>query len=181
MHFESLTGFPPFAGSTVDETWKNLKHWREVLKRPVWEDPNYFISNRTWNFITSCITSKIKRFSNISEVYGHHVLRSSLNWIPKLTRATLMISATKLIWLSTRKSMTRQTALENMADREDAMSKSLFVGFTFRHRKPNTDDDGKASLQEKPSQLTALLGLCYEPIMILMIITTFDSIFDLGR
>ncbi|KAA8569377.1 hypothetical protein EYC84_001024 [Monilinia fructicola] len=71
----------------------------------------------------------------------------------------------------------------NEADmaKEDAMSKSLFVGFTFRHRKPNTDDDGKASLQEKPSQLTALLGLCYEPIMILMIITTFDSIFDLGR
>jgi len=52
MHFEALTGFPPFAGATVDETWKNLKHWREVLKRPVWEDPNYFISNRTWNFIT---------------------------------------------------------------------------------------------------------------------------------
>ncbi|KAB8295048.1 hypothetical protein EYC80_006989 [Monilinia laxa] len=39
----------------------------------------------------------------------------------------------------------KQTALENMADREDAMSKSLFVGFTFRHRKPNTDDDGKVS------------------------------------
>jgi cell cycle protein kinase DBF2 len=52
MHFEALTGFPPFAGATVDETWKNLKHWRDVLKRPVWEDPNYFISNRTWNFIT---------------------------------------------------------------------------------------------------------------------------------
>ena len=52
MHFEALTGFPPFAGATVEETWKNLKHWKEVLKRPVWEDPAYFISNRTWNFIT---------------------------------------------------------------------------------------------------------------------------------
>ena len=52
MLFEALTGFPPFAGATVDETWKNLKHWREVLKRPTWEDPNYFISNRTWHFIT---------------------------------------------------------------------------------------------------------------------------------
>jgi cell cycle protein kinase DBF2 len=36
----------------------------------------------------------------------------------------------------------KQTALENMADREDPMSKSLFVGFTFRHRKPNADEDG---------------------------------------
>ncbi len=51
MLFEALTGFPPFAGATVDETWKNLKHWRDVLKRPTWEDPNYFISNRTWSFI----------------------------------------------------------------------------------------------------------------------------------
>jgi len=53
MLFEALTGFPPFAGSTPDETWRNLKHWREVLRRPVWEDPNYFLSNRTWNFITT--------------------------------------------------------------------------------------------------------------------------------
>ena len=53
MLFEALTGFPPFAGATPDETWRNLKHWREVLKRPVWEDPNYFLSNRTWTFITT--------------------------------------------------------------------------------------------------------------------------------
>jgi cell cycle protein kinase DBF2 len=39
----------------------------------------------------------------------------------------------------------KQAALENMADREDPMSKSLFVGFTFRHRKPTADDDGKSS------------------------------------
>jgi cell cycle protein kinase DBF2 len=53
MLFEALTGFPPFAGSTADETWRNLKHWKDVLKRPVWEDPNYFLSNRTWSFITT--------------------------------------------------------------------------------------------------------------------------------
>lgn len=53
MLFEALTAFPPFAGATPDETWRNLKHWREVLKRPVWEDPSYFLSNRTWDFITT--------------------------------------------------------------------------------------------------------------------------------
>ena len=53
MLFEALTGFPPFAGATADETWRNLNHWREVLKRPVWEDPSYFLSNRTWNFVTT--------------------------------------------------------------------------------------------------------------------------------
>lgn len=53
MLFEALTGFPPFAGASADETWRNLKHWKDVLKRPVWEDPNYFLSNRTWSFITT--------------------------------------------------------------------------------------------------------------------------------
>ncbi|EAQ89862.1 hypothetical protein CHGG_06481 [Chaetomium globosum CBS 148.51] len=34
----------------------------------------------------------------------------------------------------------KQQALETMAEREDEMSKGLFVGFTFRHRKPATDE-----------------------------------------
>jgi cell cycle protein kinase DBF2 len=36
----------------------------------------------------------------------------------------------------------KQQALESMADRDDAMGKGLFVGFTFRHRKPATEDGG---------------------------------------
>jgi cell cycle protein kinase DBF2 len=39
----------------------------------------------------------------------------------------------------------KQAALESMADREDPMSKSLFVGFTFRHRKPAADEGDKSS------------------------------------
>ena len=34
----------------------------------------------------------------------------------------------------------KQQALEDMADREDEMGKGLFVGFTFRHRKPAGED-----------------------------------------
>lgn len=34
----------------------------------------------------------------------------------------------------------KQQALENLAEREEEMSKGLFVGFTFRHRKPATED-----------------------------------------
>ncbi|TVY13095.1 Serine/threonine-protein kinase sid2 [Lachnellula arida] len=162
MHFEALTGFPPFAGNSVDETWKNLKHWREVLKRPVWEDPNYFISNRTWNFITSCIASKSKRFSSIKEVYGHqyfaevdwNTLRSQrAPFVPELDSET---DAGYFDDFSNEADMAKykevhdkQTALENMADREDPMNKNLFVGFTFRHRKPTTDDSGKSSSPRK--------------------------------
>lgn len=171
MLFEALTGFPPFAGATVDETWKNLKHWREVLKRPTWEDPNYFISNRTWHFITrsvpfpfrirsfqltihSLIASKSRRFDSIQAVYTHHYF-AEVDWkslrsqrapfVPELDSET---DAGYFDDFSSEADMAKykevhdkQAALETMADREEAMSKSLFVGFTFRHRK--TGEEGK--------------------------------------
>lgn len=43
----------------------------------------------------------------------------------------------------------KQQALETMADREDEMSKSLFVGFTFRHRKPASDEAGGGSPRKR--------------------------------
>ncbi|KAG5944028.1 hypothetical protein E4U53_006965 [Claviceps sorghi] len=155
MLFEALTGFPPFAGATPEETWRNLKHWKEVLKRPVWEDPNYFLSNRTWSFITTCINSRARRFSNIQDIYGHQYF-AEVDWdtlrqtrapfVPELDSET---DAGYFDDFSNEADMAKykevhekQQALETMADREDEMSKSLFVGFTFRHRKPATEDGG---------------------------------------
>ncbi|KAI0388669.1 serine/threonine-protein kinase DBF20 [Xylariaceae sp. FL0594] len=153
MLFEALTGFPPFAGSTADETWRNLKHWREVLKRPVWEDPSYFLSNRTWNFITTCINSRSKRFSDIKDILGHQYF-AEVDWqilrqtkapfVPELDSET---DAGYFDDFSNEADMAKykevhdkQQALENMADREEEMGKGLFVGFTFRHRKATTED-----------------------------------------
>lgn len=153
MLFEALTGFPPFAGSNADETWRNLKHWKDVLKRPVWEDPNYFLSNRTWNFITTCINSRSKRFSNVKDIYAHQYF-AEVNWetlrdtkapfVPELdseTDAGYFDDFTNEADMAKYKEVhDKQTALENMAERDDDMGKSLFVGFTFRHRK--TDENG---------------------------------------
>lgn len=153
MLFEALTGFPPFAGSNADETWRNLKHWREVLKRPVWEDPSYFLSNRTWNFITTCINSRSKRFSNIKDIFEHQYF-GEVDWqtlrdtkapfVPELDSET---DAGYFDDFSNEADMAKykevhekQMALETMAEREEEMSKSLFVGFTFRHRKPAGED-----------------------------------------
>ncbi|KAM0446617.1 hypothetical protein ACHAQK_001546 [Fusarium lateritium] len=155
MLFEALTGFPPFAGATPDETWRNLKHWKEVLKRPVWEDPNYFLSNRTWNFICTCINSRSRRFSNIKDIYDHQyfaeveweILRQTrAPFVPELdseTDAGYFDDFTNEADMAKYKEVhDKQQALETMAEREDPMSKSLFVGFTFRHRKPATEDGG---------------------------------------
>ncbi|KAI1258983.1 serine/threonine-protein kinase DBF20 [Xylariaceae sp. FL1019] len=153
MLFEALTGFPPFAGSTSEETWRNLKYWRDVLKRPVWEDPNYFLSNRTWDFITTCINSRSKRFSDIQDIYDHSYF-SEVDWatlrqtkapfVPELDSETdagyFDDFGSEADMAKYKEVHEKQQALENMADREDAMGKGLFVGFTFRHRKTNTED-----------------------------------------
>ncbi|KAK4145322.1 kinase-like domain-containing protein [Dichotomopilus funicola] len=153
MLFEALTGFPPFAGATADETWRNLNHWRDVLKRPVWEDPNYFLSNRTWGFLTTCINSRSRRFSNIKDIFAHQYF-AEVDWevlrdtkppfVPELDSET---DAGYFDDFSNEADMAKykevhekQQALETMAERDDEMSKSLFVGFTFRHRKPTTDE-----------------------------------------
>ncbi|KAI1077840.1 kinase-like protein [Whalleya microplaca] len=153
MLFEALTGFPPFAGSTSDETWRNLKHWKEVLKRPVWEDPNYFLSNRTWNFITTCINSRSKRFSNIKDILEHAYF-SEVEWptlraskapfVPELdseTDAGYFDDFTNEADMAKYKEVhDKQQALEGLADRDEQMGKGLFVGFTFRHRKATAED-----------------------------------------
>lgn len=153
MLFEALTGFPPFAGATPDETWRNLKHWKEVLKRPVWEDPNYFLSNRTWTFITTCINARSKRFSNIGDIRAHQYF-AEVDWdalretkapfVPELDSET---DAGYFDDFSNEADMAKykevhdkQMALESMAERDEAMGKSLFVGFTFRHRKTDEND-----------------------------------------
>jgi serine/threonine protein kinase len=40
-------GFPPFSGSTPEETWANLKNWHKVLRRPVYDRPEDLIFNLT--------------------------------------------------------------------------------------------------------------------------------------
>ncbi|KAJ4132914.1 serine/threonine-protein kinase dbf2 [Fusarium falciforme] len=166
MLFEALTGFPPFAGATPDETWRNLKHWKEVLKRPVWEDPNYFLSNRTWNFITTCINSRTRRFSNIKDICAHHYF-AEVDWetlrqtrapfVPELdseTDAGYFDDFTNEADMAKYKEVhEKQQALETMAEREDQMSKSLFVGFTFRHRKP-AGEDGSSPRKRIPTDDT---------------------------
>ncbi|KAM4064917.1 kinase [Hirsutella rhossiliensis] len=163
MLFEALTGFPPFAGASPDETWRNLKHWKDVLKRPVWEDPNYFLSNRTWSFVTTCINSRARRFSNIQDIYSH-LYFAEVDWetlrqtrapfVPELDSET---DAGYFDDFSNEADMAKykevhdkQAALESMADREEEMSKSLFVGFTFRHRKP-AGEDGSSPRKKIPT------------------------------
>lgn len=153
MLFESLAGYPPFAGATVDETWRNLKEWDKVLKKPVYEDPQYFLSKRTWGLITRCICRRDQRFASLKEIQAHSYfaevewesLRDNENgarapFVPQLEGET---DAGYFDDFGSEKDMAKykevhekQKQLEDMSERGEKMGKSLFVGFTFRHRKP---------------------------------------------
>ncbi|MCJ1404429.1 hypothetical protein MMC11_007654 [Xylographa trunciseda] len=163
MLFESLAGYPPFAGATVDETWQNLRHWKKVFKKPEYDDPNYFLSARTWDLICRLVASKQQRFSGIAEIQRHHYFaevdfsklrEEKAPFVPELDSET---DAGYFDDFSNEADMAKykevhdkQTALENMADRDEKMGKGLFVGFTFRHRKPVVDADGKPGSPRKP-------------------------------
>ncbi|KEF61928.1 AGC/NDR/NDR-UNCLASSIFIED protein kinase [Exophiala aquamarina CBS 119918] len=152
MLFEALAGYPPFAGATVDETWQNLKRWQRVLRKPIYDDPNYFLSKRTWDLITRLVASKDHRFKNISEIHKHEYFAevdfSSLReqkapFVPELDSET---DAGYFDDFSNEADMAKykevhdkQRALEDMADRDEKMNKGMFVGFTFRHRKLETE------------------------------------------
>ena len=146
MLFEGLAGYPPFAGSTVDETWQNLRHWKKVFKKPDYDDPNYFLSPRTWDLITRLVASKAQRFTGIKEIHRHpyfaevdfaKLREQRAPFVPELDSET---DAGYFDDFSNEADMAKykevhdkQSALENMADRDEKMGKGLFVGFTFRY------------------------------------------------
>lgn len=145
MLYEALAGYPPFAGATVDETWHNLKHWKKVLHKPEYENPNYYLSKRTWDLIIHLVAAREQRFQDFKSVQGHSYF-AEVNWadlkakeppfVPELDSET---DAGYFDDFSNEADMAKykevhdkQTALENMEDRKDKMSKVAFVGFTFK-------------------------------------------------
>lgn len=163
MLFEALAGYPPFAGATADETWQNLKQWKKVLRKPVYEDPAYFLSRRTWDLITRLVASKTSRFRGISEIHEHQYF-AEVDWtrlremkapfVPELDSETdagyFDDFGSEADMAKYKEVHEKQAALEALADRDDKMKKSLFVGFTFRHRKPATNENGKSASPRKP-------------------------------
>ncbi|PVF96250.1 hypothetical protein CPB86DRAFT_807813 [Serendipita vermifera] len=72
--YEFLAGFPPFSGSTTEETWTNLKNWTKVLSRPTYDKPEDLIFNLrdvSWDLITRLIAHASVRYSTFEQVTSH--------------------------------------------------------------------------------------------------------------
>ena len=181
MLFEALSGYPPFAGATVEETWQNLRRWDKVLRKPRFDDPAYFLSTRTWDLITRLVTSKTRRFRNINEIYRHAYF-TEVDWtklrdqrapfVPELdgeTDAGYFDDFTSETDMAKYKEVhDKQTALENMADRDEQMGKGLFVGFTFRYAPIPFDTlflKSEGGLPQKNVEHLTIVGIENLPLM----------------
>ena len=115
-----------------------------------------------------CINSRAKRFSIIQDINSHHYFaevnfaelrKTKAPFVPELdseTDAGYFDDFTNEADMAKYKEVhEKQQALETMADRHDEMGKSLFVGFTFRHRKPAGEDGGSP---RKPIPLDGTFG-----------------------
>ena len=175
MLFEALAGYPPFAGATVDETWQNLKRWQRVLRKPQYDDPNYFLSKRTWDLITRLVAAKENRFKNINEIHKHEYFaevdfpglrEQKAPFVPELDSETdagyFDDFGSEADMAKYKEVHDKQKALEEMAERDEKMGKGLFVGFTFRYAvllfKDKTDANGDLDIASLLSMLTANLA-----------------------
>jgi serine/threonine protein kinase len=86
MLFETLVGYPPFAGETPDDTWLNLRHWKEVLVRPVFDkgsnDEEFNLQDHAWEFITKCIAERRGRYQDIGQVMQDKYFTTTINSTP---------------------------------------------------------------------------------------------------
>jgi len=129
----------------------------------VYEDPAYYLSKRTWDLITRLVAARSSRFRGAKEIRAHAYF-AEVDWsrlreqrapfVPELdseTDAGYFDDFTSEEDMAKYKEVhDKQHALETMADRDEQMGKGLFVGFTFRHRKPPTDENGNPTSPRKP-------------------------------
>jgi len=88
MLFETLVGYPPFAGQNPDDTWLNLRHWKKVLVRPVFEkgsgDEEFNLRDEAWGFICRCIAERKDRLSDIEGVMRESYFTSCVESTPPI-------------------------------------------------------------------------------------------------
>ncbi|CAI5014135.1 ANM_HP_G0237720.mRNA.1.CDS.1 [Saccharomyces cerevisiae] len=153
MLFESLVGYTPFSGSSTNETYDNLRRWKQTLRRPRQSDGRAAFSDRTWDLITRLIAHPINRLRSFEHVkrmsyfadINFSTLRSMIPpFTPQLDSETdagyfddFTSEADMAKYADVFK---RQDKLTAMVD--DSAVSSKLVGFTFRHRNGKQGSSG---------------------------------------
>lgn len=153
MLFESLVSYTPFSGSSSNETYENLRHWKQTLRRPRLDNGRPAFSDRTWDLITRLIADPIsrlrsfehvKRMPYFADIDFDNLRNMSPPFIPQLDSETdagyfddFTNEADMAKYADVFK---RQNKLSAMVDNSAVSSK--LVGFTFRHRSGKQGSSG---------------------------------------
>ncbi|KAK9360661.1 kinase-like domain-containing protein [Lipomyces starkeyi] len=163
MLFETLCGYPPFAGASMDETYNNLRCWKDVLKRPVYENNQYAFSDRTWDIMTRLISSPRTRIHTMHEIRNHPYF-SEIDWAnirriqpPFIPQLDSEIDAGYFDDFSNQEDMAKykevhdkQAQLEMLAERPEKMNRGAFIGFTYKHSKaPSILEDESVNVNRR--------------------------------
>ncbi|KAK7202985.1 AGC/NDR protein kinase [Myxozyma melibiosi] len=157
MLFETLCGYPPFAGANMNETYSNLRCWKDVFRRPIYDNNQYAFSDRTWDLLTKLINDQTNRLHSFQEVQNHayfseidwtHIRRLQPPFIPQLDSD---VDAGYFDDFSNQEDMAKykevhdkQAQLEMLAERPEKVNRTAFIGFTFKHSKAlSILDDGQ--------------------------------------
>lgn len=148
--FETLAGYPPFSGSTPDETYFNLHNWQRTLHRPQYENGRFVFSDRTWSLIQHLITSPRNRFQSFEEIKSHSYFadlaghwdtlrQSTPPFTPQLDSETdagyFDDFGNEADMLKYKEVLEKRSQVENLADRGMPLPSRAFIGFTFKHQK----------------------------------------------
>ncbi|KAF9334076.1 hypothetical protein BG006_002740 [Podila minutissima] len=80
--FEFLAGYSPFQGEDTHQTCVNVWHWRQVLRRPMYdteENLEFNLTDEAWDLITRLITDREDRYTTLDQVKQHPWL-AGLDW-----------------------------------------------------------------------------------------------------
>lgn len=154
MLFEAILSYTPFSGQSSDETYSNLKRWRQVLRCPRYDDGKPVFSDRTWNLITKLIAAPNERLRSFKQVMQQPYF-AEVNWenlrntVPPFTPqlddeedAGYFDDFTNEADMAKYKDvMAKRAHDEQMAN--NTINPGKFVGFTFKHRDgKNVGKDG---------------------------------------
>ncbi|KDQ17525.1 hypothetical protein BOTBODRAFT_105626 [Botryobasidium botryosum FD-172 SS1] len=158
IFFEFLAGFPPFTGGTPEETWTNLKNWKEVLRRPEYdkeEDLIFNLSDVAWNCVTKLIAHASIRYSTPSQFRNHEffevtpwsTLRSTpAPFVPALDSEidtgyyddfTSLEDMAKYAEVKE-----KQKNVDKVKEKEEQFGRGVWVGFTFGKNGPGVNAKG---------------------------------------
>lgn len=147
--YETLVGFPPFSGATIDEIYSNLRNHRQTMVRPQYEDGKFVFSDRTWRLVQVLITDRPHRLSSFEQVKQQQYF-SDVDWerlrtlpppfVPDLDSEDdpgYFDDFTNENDLQKYKEvMQKKDQMQTMiADTTAQPSRRTFIGFTYRHSK----------------------------------------------